>query len=78
MNDRYAASTAPVPLGHAGDADAPFDDGDKFQAAFQAGVEYLIKIGVAREEAEQNLAVMVQLLAQSTQQETAQANGGST
>jgi hypothetical protein len=77
LNERYTASAALVAAGQVGDMAAPSGDEAKFQAAFQSGVEHLVKVGVAREEAERNLAVMVHVLAQSAQQEAAGANGGS-
>jgi hypothetical protein len=51
------------------------DEATKFRAAFEAGVHYLIGVGIPREEAERNLAVIIQVLTQAPQQEAPAPTG---
>jgi hypothetical protein len=52
-------------------AQATTDDESRFRAAFEAGVQHLIGAGIPREEAERNLATMLQILTQAQEQEAA-------
>jgi hypothetical protein len=73
LNERYATRSAEAPTGQPGGAPDPAAEEKRFQDAYQAGVEYLVNAGVAREEAARNLAVMIRVLAQAGQQEAGAA-----
>jgi hypothetical protein len=59
-------ATAPPPEGAGPQEDPSPNTG--FRAAFEAGVQHLIAQGIPREEAERNLAQVIQALAQAQQQ----------
>jgi hypothetical protein len=73
MREQFAKVPAAAPAeagpGQEAIAEANTDDDSRFRTAFEAGVQSLVEAGVAREEAERNLALMVHALSQASEQE---------
>jgi hypothetical protein len=63
MNEQYAKNKVAVPAGPAQEGGGPENDPNQeiFRAAFEAGVQHLQTVGITREEAERNLALMVHM-----------------
>jgi len=76
VSEQYAQQSAVITPAQGAESQTTADDGSRFQVAFEAGVQYLIGVGVSREEAERNLAMMVQVLAQAQQQDATATGGG--
>jgi hypothetical protein len=77
MKEQYAKQPAAGAPAQGAESQTTTDDGNRFRVAFEAGVQHLIEVGIPREEAERNLATMIQVLAQAQQQEaTAPASSG--
>lgn len=69
LNAEYAkqpAAAAPAP---GAESQATTHDRNRFHAAFEAGVQHLVDLGIPRQEAERNLATMVQVFVQAQQQQ---------
>lgn len=71
LNEHYAKQTAAAATAESSDPPDPAEDNRKFRVAFDAGVEHLVGVGIAREEAERNLATMVHVMFQANQQPAA-------
>jgi hypothetical protein len=76
LNEQYGKQPAATAATQAVELQTTTDDESRWRVAFEAGVQHLIGVGIPREEAERNLATMIQVLAQSQQQE-ATASAGS-
>jgi hypothetical protein len=48
----------------------------RFQTSFEAGVQFLLSVGIPRDDAELNLATMIRALQSAAQQQAAAASGG--
>jgi hypothetical protein len=80
LNERYAKPPADAITAQAPAPPDPAEPQRRFQSAFDAGVQHLVVEGVPREQAEKNLAALMemldQMLAQAQQQQTAAPPGG--
>jgi hypothetical protein len=73
LHDHLGPPAAAVSPGQdAGQPPQPSAQG-RFAAAFEAGVQHLVSQGIQREDAERNLAIMVQVLDAAARQADAQA-----
>jgi hypothetical protein len=70
---RQPAPDAPVP---GAEPPAAADDGSRFRTAFEAGVGHLVAAGIPREEAERNLATLIEILIQTQPPEGASPPAG--
>jgi hypothetical protein len=78
MNEHYAKNKVAVP-GGPGQEPSPEENNPNqqiFRAAFEAGVQHLLGQGIAREEAERNLALMVHTLASAPSSSSATGETG--
>jgi hypothetical protein len=71
LKEEYANQAAKPEASQGAAAPPPADGGDRFRAAFEAGVQHLNSVGIPRDEAERNFALLVQALAQAQQHEAA-------
>ncbi len=73
IGEQYAKQEATPLVAAPGQDPAPAQqadagNGDRFRAAFEAGIQHLVSEGVPREEAERNLGTMVNALAHAPRQ----------
>jgi hypothetical protein len=73
LSDQYGTQPAVTEATQAGESQTTTDNDSRWKVAFEAGVQHLVGAGIPREEAERNLATMIQVLAQVQQQEATQA-----